>query len=159
MPIVSSVTEDVSPQKDGRRYVRERHTDHVGVDHVRIWLANADADLPAALAEYAAVLPGMLRDAEIQKNIDLAKTEGSLAKPYITAVHMTVPEGGAALREYYKTSTEVEAIMIGDYLNTVTDQQLMNAFQITAQQAANLRANKLVPASEKAADIRVETGI
>ena len=28
--------------------------------------------------------------------------------------------------------------MIGDYLNTVTDQQFMNAFQINATQAANL---------------------
>ena len=159
MPIVSSVTEDVAPQKDGRRYVRERHTDHVGVDHVRTWLADADADLPAALSAYAAALPEMLKQAEIQKNIDLAKTQGSLAKPYITAVHMTVQEGGAALRAYYKTAVEGEAILIGDYLNTVTDQQLMNAFQINATQAANLRANKLVPAASKAAAVRAETGI
>ena len=159
MPIVASVTEDVALQADGRSYVRERHTDHGDVDHVRIWLAEATADLPAALAEYAALLPETLKQAEIEKNIDLAKTQGSLAKPSITAVHMTVQEGGAALRAYYKTSVEGEAILIGDYLNTLTNQQLMNAFQINATQAANLRANKLVPAAEKAAAVRAETGI
>ena len=67
-----------------------------------LWLADATADLPAALAAYAAALPETLKQAEIEKNITLAKTQGSLAKPYITAVHMTVQEGGAALRAYYK---------------------------------------------------------
>ena len=159
MPIVASVTEDVAPQKDGRSYVRERHTDHVNVNHVRIWLADKDADLNAALADYAATLPETLKQAEIRKNIDLVKVEGSLAKPYVTAVHMTIQEGGAALRAYYKTAIRDEAIMIGDYLNTLTDQQLMNAFQITQAQVTNLRTNKFVPAAQQAETLRTATGI
>jgi hypothetical protein len=69
MPIESSTIAEVGTQRDGRRWVLEKHIDHLGIEHVRHWLAEASDDLDAAIAAYALRLLDDLRDAEIQRNV------------------------------------------------------------------------------------------
>ena len=48
--------------------------------------------------------------------------------------------------------------MIGDFLASLTDTQLRNAFSMTAGQVTTLRTNKLTPATNAATTIRATTG-
>lgn len=156
MSIVSSETVSTSTQRDGRRYVLERHTDHLGAIHERTWLAGAADNLAAALSAYASTLLDILRDREIGANIAFVLSEGSLAT--VTLQHSTAVQNRSALRDAYRTATRVEAVMIGDYLNTLTNNQLATAFNITTGEAATLRTNKLEPAATLASGIRAATG-
>lgn len=156
MAIASSETVSIAPQADGRRYVLERHIDHLGVIHERTWLAGAADNLAAALSAYATTLLDILRDREIASNITDILANGSLAT--ITLQHSTAAQNRSALRDAYRTATRVEAVMIGDYLNTLTNAQLATVFNITTQQAATLRTNKLEPAATTAAAIRAAAG-
>lgn len=65
MIVISVVVED-APQRDGRRYIRERHTDHVGVAHERSYLAEAGQVID--LVASAALITTGLMDAEIAAN-------------------------------------------------------------------------------------------
>jgi hypothetical protein len=156
MAIISSVIESIGEQRDGRRWVHEKHTDHRGEAHERQWLAEPDEDLDAALAGYAEAISDTLREAEIGANMAQIKAEGSLA--VVGLEYSTIAQNRAQLREEYRNATRTEAIMIGDYLNTFSDVQLQAAFGLTAGQAANLRANKLTPAASAATTIRAMTG-
>jgi hypothetical protein len=49
MPIKSSTIVEDSPQIDGRRYIREVHTDDVGVEHHVTYLAESKEDVEAIL--------------------------------------------------------------------------------------------------------------
>ena len=156
MPIASSETVAALVQRDGRRAVYERHVDHLGIEHVRHWLAGANDNLAAALADYAARLLDILRDREIDANIASILENGSLAT--ITLQHSTAVQNRSALREAYRSATRVQAAMIGDYLNTLTNNQLATVFGFTTQDAATLRTNKLEPAATIATGIRSAVG-
>ncbi len=93
---------------------------------------------------------------EIERNVVDVTTNGSLATPVL--ILSTAAANFAALRAAYQTSTKVEAIMIGDFLSTLTDAQLQTAFSLTAGQVTTLRTNKLTPAASAAATIRAATG-
>jgi hypothetical protein len=156
MPITSSETLSALVQRDFRRWVHERHVDHLGVEHVRHWLAGVNDNLAAALADYAVALVEALRAREIEANIAAILADGSLAT--ITVQHSTAAQNRSALREAYRSATRVQAVMIGDYLNTLTNNQLATAFGITTQEASTLRANKLEPAATIASGIRSAVG-
>ena len=156
MSIVSSVIESTSLQKDGRSWVHEIHTDQAGVQYERGYLAVNGFDTASTLATYAAQLATDIRDREIARNIADVATNGSLASP--TLIYSTAAQNFSALRAVYQFATQVQAIMIGDFLNTLTDTQLQNAFSLTAGQVTSLRTNKLVPASNAASTIRATTG-
>jgi hypothetical protein len=156
MSIVSSETVSTSVQRDGRRYVVERHVDHLGVEHLRTWLAGAADNLAAALAAYAAILVEILRQREITANIADILINGSLAT--VTFQHSTAAENRTELREAYRTASRTEAIFIGDFLNSLTNAQLQAAFSLTNAQVNSLRTTKLQPAADAAAIIRAATG-
>lgn len=156
MAIVSSETVSVSTQRDGRRYVLEHHTDHLGVVWPRTWLAGAADNLAAALSAYATNLVEALKDREIAANIAAVLSDGSLA--VTTFQHSTAAENRPALRAAYLTATRVEAIFIGDFLNSLTNTQLQTLFGMTNTQVNTLRTNKLTPAANAAASIRAATG-
>lgn len=156
MTIVSSETVETSLQADGRRYVREHHTDHLGVVHPRTWLAGAADNLAAALATYATNLAEALKQQEIAANIASVLSDGSLA--VTTFQHSTAAENRSALWAAYLTATRVEAIFIGDFLNSLTNTQLQTLFGMTNTQVNTLRTNKLQPAATAAASIRAATG-
>lgn len=48
MSIVSSIIVDDAPQKDGRRYITERHTDHLGKVYDVQYTARVNDDAQAA---------------------------------------------------------------------------------------------------------------
>lgn len=156
MSIVSSVIAATDTQKDGRKWVREVHTDQVGVQYVRNYLAQAADDLNAALAAYAVILASNINLAEIAQNVAAVLVNGSLAT--ITLVYSTAAENRAAGRLAYQNATRTEAIMIGDFLSSLTDSQLQTIFSMTAGQVTTLRSNKLTPAATLAASIRSATG-
>ena len=66
MPILSSRLAEDSRQIDGRRWVREQHTDHVGVVHEVVYMAEVGqvVDLVAS----AARIDAQLTEAEIAAN-------------------------------------------------------------------------------------------
>lgn len=156
MPIVSSVIAEINPQRDGRRWVRELHTDHVARQYVRNYLTTALADIDAALAAYAVQLAADIKAAEIGNNIAQITANGSLAGT--STVYSTAAENFAALRLAYQTAVRVEAIMMGDFLSSLSNAQLQAAFGFTAGQVTTLRTNKLTPAASLATSIRASAG-
>jgi hypothetical protein len=156
MAIVSSVIAENAVQHDGRRSVREHHTDHLGVVHVIAYLAAAAFDSAAALLARVATLEGSLRLQEITANIASVITEGRFA--VVTSLHSTAVQNATGLRIAYQTATRTEAVMMGDFLNTLTNAQLQNAFGLSNAQVNTLRTNKLVPAATLADQIRATTG-
>lgn len=104
----------------------------------------------------ASAFAGRLSDAEIATNVADVLANGSLATPSLK--FSTAADNFAALRVAYATATQLQAVMIGDFLNTLTNAQLAAAFGITAGQAATLRTNKLAPAAALATSIRASAG-
>lgn len=156
MSIVSSVVADIGTQKDGRRWVRELHTDHVGVKYVRSYLTGAIDDINAALSVYATQLASDITAAEIASNVTAVMANGSLAT--ILLVYSTAAQNRAAGRAAYQNASRVEAIMIGDFLSSLTDGQLQTLFSMTSGQVTTLRSNRLTPAATNAAAIRAAAG-
>jgi hypothetical protein len=151
----STAAVDVA-QIDGRFWVTETHTDTAGGQHVFQYLATAGFDYNTALANRAAALVIAIPQAEIAANILAVENLGSLATP--TFVFSTPAANVAALRAAYQTATHLQAIMMGDFLSSLTDAQLETAFSLTAGQVATLRTNKLTPAANAAAAIRAGAG-
>lgn len=69
MPIVASEIVEDAPQRDGRRWVRERHTDHLGAAHEFLYMAEAGTDAAAVMAARVPVIEAMLAEAEIEANL------------------------------------------------------------------------------------------
>ena len=156
MSIVSSVIAATDVQKDGRKWVRELHTDNVAVKWERSYLAGALDDLNAALAAYAVILAANITAQEIASNLSAVLANGSLAVPIF--VYSTQSAHLTALRAAYAISTRNDAIMIGDFLSSLTDGQLQTIFSMSAGQVTTLRSSKLTPAATLAASIRVTVG-
>lgn len=156
MPIASSVIADTSVQRDGRKWVTEVHTDHVGVKYSRMYLAAGADDMQAALTTYAGQLVTSLRDAELAQNVEAMRANGRNA--VVMVVHSTAAENHIAARNAYLSATRMDAVMLGDYLASLTDTQLRAAFNMTAAQVTTLRTSKLTPAATTATTLRAVTG-
>lgn len=156
MPIVSSVLAQQAIQADGRKQVVEIHTDDLGVEYRRECLADVGADLQAALTAHATQLAADLAAGELAANVAAILGNGSLA--VLAFLWSTAGQLRTALRAAYVTATRLEAIMLGDFLSTLTDGQLQTAFSLTAGQVTTLRTNKLTPAANAAATIRAAAG-
>lgn len=153
--LTSVIAQDLA-QKDGRRWIEELHTDQFGIQHPRFYMCAAAFDAAAQLLLDKAQTIIDLQNQETDTNVAQVTTIGSLAAP--TFNYSTVNQNLAALRAAYQTSTQTQAIMIGDYLSTLTDAQLQNIFGLTAGQVTTLRSNKLTPAATMAASIRSAVG-
>jgi hypothetical protein len=101
-------------------------------------------------------LPAVLAADEVTGNISKVITQGSLAS--LTFNWSTVAANAAALRSVYFNATQLQAVMIGDFLSSLTDGQLQAAFGLTAGQVTTLRTNKLTPAATLASNIRGSIG-
>ena len=66
--ITQSIIVEDSPQADSRRYVRERHTDNIGVVHEVLYLAEQGADASLMLPIRAAQIVTQLEEAENAAN-------------------------------------------------------------------------------------------
>ena len=156
MAIVSSAITAINPQADGRRWVQETHTDQLGVNYVINYLADAAADIQAVMTARMATLSNDLVQGEITANIASILFNGSAAS--IALNYSTVAQNRVALRQAYQSATRQDAIMIGDFLSSLTDAQLQALFSLTAGQVTTLRTNRLTPAATAAASIRAATG-
>jgi len=154
--IVSSVIAAADLQRDGRTWVREHHVDSLGAIYERIYLAAVGFNIAAALAAYPAILLASLTAGEIANNLSQVVTLGSLAT--VQFVYSTVAQNVAALRVAYAVATQEQAVMMGDYLNTLSSAQLQAAFGLTAGQVTTLKTNKLTPATTLATSIRTAAG-
>lgn len=143
-------------QKDGRTYVNEIFNLSNGRVITSTYLAPVGFDTAAHLAAAAVQVLETLNQSEIGSNVGEVVTLGSLASPSL--VYSTAAENFAALRAFYQSATHIQAVMTGDFLNTLTNGQLATAFGITTGQAATLRTNKLAPAASLATSIRASTG-
>jgi hypothetical protein len=140
MSIVSSVHSVGHAQADGRAYVIEVHTDHVGGVHRFEYLA-------AIGANYAAI-----RDArvpEIEARLANEEMHNCIGSGTFTTVHLTGAQFAALVRALYRAS-EREAlgriaawisnrIAAGDF----TDAQLRSAFGMTVQQYNDFKARMI----------------
>lgn len=154
--IVSSAILSDLAQKDGRRWVVAQFTDLVGQIFTQTYLAPEGFDILARLAADASAMSAQLAAAEIAANISAIAFLGSLASP--TAIYSTVAANAAAIRAAYRDASQVQAIMIGDYLSSLGNAALIAAFGLTAPQIVTLRANFLTPAASAAATIRATVG-
>jgi hypothetical protein len=156
MSIVSSVIVSRIEQVDHRIRVVENHVDSFGARFVISYLAELVDDVVALLATHALQLASSSITNEIAQNIAAVTSLGSLAT--VTFVYSTPAQNVTALRSAYRNATQVEAIMIGDFLSSLTDVQLENAFSLSLAQVTTLRANRLTPAANAAAAIRAAVG-
>lgn len=132
-------------------------TDDLGRVHgPRIEYRQVAENVASFLAAQVTTLALALRDGEIARNVRQVVTLGEEASP--TLEYSTAAQNFVALREAYADATRFQAVMIGDFLNTLTDGQLQTAFGITAGQVTTLRTNKLGPAAALADQIRASTG-
>jgi len=120
------------------------------------YLADKATDQAAHLAAAATQLLADLSSNEVSDNISAVLSLGSLATPAF--VYSIVADNVVALRAAYAVATQLQAVMIGDFLSTLTNLQLQNAFGLTAGQVTTLRTNKLTPAATIAANIRAAAG-
>lgn len=145
------------PQIDGKRRVIETHIDAFGVERVIEYGPVGAVNYDAVLAGRAAVIDAQNIAEEIAGNISRVLGEGARASILIRYAAMA--DFTAALREAYRAASRVDAAMIGDYLNSLTDAQLRVAFSMTAAQVSNLRTTRLVPAADAVAKIDAAAGV
>ena len=140
--IVSSVF-TLSPQRDGRVWVNETHTDHLGNAHPFQWLAHANADHAGICNARASKIEAALAEAEFLEAIEF---DGW--KPL---AHQTAAQFAARFRARYKDSSRVECAKLAKWIldridgGNFTDAQARNAFGLTATQWNTLKTNKLTP--------------
>ena len=132
-------------------------TDDIGLVHgPSVEFRPAAEDVPTFLAAQVAATAIALRDAEIADNVSDVLAQGSLAAP--TLRYSTAAQNFAALRLAYQTATHIQAVMIGDFLDTLSSAALQIAFGMTAGQVTTLKTTKLTPAATLAASIRANAG-
>jgi len=135
MPITNSTyTIDDYPQADGRRWVRETHTDHNGKTYNAEYLAPDDWPYETTLAARAANIGRDIDDRE-RAELEAANYELPVSK-YQYALRMTMPERIAA-RTLAKTDPIAEDAL--DLLRiveavTVSDPLVEQSLQYLASQ-------------------------
>lgn len=154
--VQSSSFKREAAQADGRCWISEIITLSNGLVLPSTYLAAADYDAASRLTITAQQVLDGLAAREIAANIGAVLANGSLANP--TFIYSTTANNLAALRAAYTDASRTDAVMIGDYLGTLTDTQLGNIFNMTQAQVTTLRTNKLTPAASLASSIRAAAG-
>ena len=139
MSIVNSTfTPDAHLQRDGKRHVTERHVDHLGVEHLFVYKAAADADYAAIMAARVPRIEAALAESEFLEAIEV---EGW--KPL---QHQTGAEFSARFRARYKDASRVECAKLAKWImdridaGDFTETAVRNAFGLTAGQWTTLKA-------------------
>jgi len=130
-------------QHDGQVFVTEWFEDHLGQRRERTYGPVPQThDFAATLADRVVRLEQTLKKIELRKMI-----EGGFYAPE----YQTVDEAAATLKQMYQDAEREEraviAIAVLDSITkgVVTDTQWANAFGLTAQQWANVKATKIQP--------------
>lgn len=156
MAIISSEIAEDRAQIDGRRSIREVHTDDLGEQHVVTYLAEAGADVTLILPERAAQIDASLVEAEHQSNLSStsdADGGGTTFKRTTLAQFLT------RLRAVYATATGLKAVLIGRFFHSLnlTDDQLKTLFGINQGQVSGLR-DRFLRQSNLVDSVLAETG-
>lgn len=139
MPIVSSAVSIGHAQRDGRRYITETHTDHLGGTHEREFLADPDADLDALLAQHALELEVGLRDAQLAE-IEQALFSGSNPFPAGNADfdHVTRALALGWLLARHIDDPAEQIVKVAPLMSAVSDAE-MAAIGMSVEQIAGIR--------------------
>lgn len=139
MPIESSSYSLGVPQRDGRRYVTELHTDSTGAEHRRDYgPVGDDTDFDAVLAEHAAQLSEQLAADEAAAVIETGD--------WIEPVHQERAELAQRLRARFVESAGPEKARLAYHLvewlagGVFTDEQIRAVFGISEEQYEQARA-------------------
>lgn len=132
MTIVSSTAAAGHAQKDGRRYVQEIHTDHLGAEHRYEYLAAQDADIQSILTTRAGALAILLAEREYREHIE---TDG-----WSALEHQTGAQFAARFRAEYQSASKARCAYLAWWIirrlanGDVTDAGVRNAFGMTVTQ-------------------------
>jgi hypothetical protein len=155
--IVSSVIESDDRQIDGRRWIHEVHTDQIGVLWHKFYLCEAAFDAQGNLPASAAQLWTDIVNGEIQT--DLADILLRGANAVVTTVYATMDQLTAAARPLFATATSTDAVLLGDWFNTLSYAQLNKAFGFpTVISYTNFKNAYFVPNANNAAAVRSSAG-
>lgn len=147
--IVSSTYTLSGLEADGRRWCREVHTDHLGVEHIVRYLAAVGADYAAILADRATRVWADLVGHEIEAAL---KVDASPTLQYATKTDF-VP----VYRQAYQESEREECAQLATWIlhritdGWVTDTQVRNAFGLTAGEWTTLKSKMQTLADHYAA--------
>ncbi len=157
MAIVSSVIVGDDHQADSRRWIRERHTDNIGLVRERIYLTAAGTDAVAAMTAYAPQLAADIAASEIAANLASIEMLGSLA--VISTVYTTLSQTIVAARADFLTAKGLAAANLGDWFNTLSFVQLQSAFGFANVSAfTTFKASFFTPNATTAISVRSATG-
>lgn len=137
MPIVSSAVIEDAAQIDGRRFITERHTDHLAMHQFVRYLADAGADVTAALSARVAMLDGHSREGEIALNVQRVLAGQPAAT--LTTAYSTFDQLRVVLRALYQAGSGEVIGRMAVFFQSLTDAQLRSVFSITQGQVAGLR--------------------
>ncbi len=140
MTIVSSVIEADRQQKDGRRSVRERHTDHLGIQYFCEYLAEPGANATSAMNARATVLWNQLIELELQKNEQLVVDEGVVV---VVFNYATLLDFRPRIRARFLIAKGVQIGNIAAYLLTFPDANLQSVFNLSTQTQVNQLKTRL----------------
>lgn len=145
-----------TPQPDGRCWVMEKITLSTGALIVRFYLAPVGTDKAAHLSGLANGVLDELAQNEINANVLLAATLGSAAT--LSFVYSAATDNAAAIRVAWQSAVKIEAIMLADYLGSLSNAVLVVVFGFTLAQVLALRTNVLTGAASVANAIRNAAG-
>lgn len=157
MAIVSSSHATGHAQRDGRRYVREEHTDHRGAVHVFEYLWDGVANRDAILAARAGRITEALAAAEYAARIAVDGWDGALQ-------HQSPGEFADKLRADYRISARERTCYLAWWIirriaeGSFTDNQVRNAFGMTVQDYTTFKTTKLQPAHDRWAGVVASAG-
>lgn len=137
MGIVSSVIVEDRVQADGRRQVRERHTDHLGKVVDISYRAMPGADANAAMAARVNGLEANLAATELVEIVQRIRAGRRFGG---TPDYTTIPNIAARVADVYLGAPGVYAANFAEWLNGRTDALLRNVFGIGQPAIAGLRA-------------------
>jgi uncharacterized protein YciI len=158
MAITSSQILEDRAQVDGRRHVRERHTDHLTRQHDVTYMAAAGADVNATMTARVATIEAQLKQNEIDAN--LAKALNGETDTF-TFQHSTGNENLIALRALFKSSTKWELVTLAHVLHhqNLTNNQLDTLFGTTNATERTAVRNKLSTNDTRYHDILAEQSV
>jgi hypothetical protein len=138
MTISSSIYTTGHAQRDGRRYVREVHTDHLGTEYVFEYLKDDATDANAVLAGRASRLAVVLAEREYRDRIE--------EDAWSALQHQTGAQFADRFRGEYRSSVRarcaymawwiIRRLAAGDF----TDAAVRNSFGMTVTQYNTMKA-------------------
>jgi hypothetical protein len=129
MPIVASSVIEDRAQADGRRSIREQHTDQLGLNYYMQYLADASFVATSLLATHAAQISADLTANEIANNL-----ANALNQIMPTNNYSTPAQNIANLRAVYASLSQWDSCRLGNFIFNLnlSDVSLENVFGVAA---------------------------